>query len=51
MSNSNVTSGTPSPQQHDAKRAPGAPQQHENDRKDAGAKEGKPHEGSKPQQK
>lgn len=51
MNSPNVTTGTQSPQEHDPRRAPGAPQQNDNDRKDAEPREGKAHEGGKPQQK
>ncbi len=51
MNNPNVTTSIQSPQERDPKRAPGAPQQDETERKDAETKEGKTHEGNRPQQK
>ncbi|MGB3393830.1 MAG: hypothetical protein WA956_14285 [Stenotrophomonas sp.] len=51
MSSPNATTGTQGSQERDPKPAQGVPQQNDNDRKDAAAREGKSHEGSKPQQK
>jgi hypothetical protein len=51
MTNVNDTTNTQGQQERDAKRAPGAPQQNDNDRKDAETKEGKPQDGGKSQQK
>jgi hypothetical protein len=51
MSSLNVTTSPQNPQERDPKRAPGAMPEHDTNRKDADTKEGKTHDGSKPQQK